>query len=194
MSSIKSILPLSDDTANAWYVNEETNPVEVTNRLGEVIPKGTVRRFNKADISAPGDRTGTKAHYKWKAVWPPSGRHWAYTADVMEELDKNNRLVYSASGRPYEKRYLDESKGTPLQTLWTDISQLRGMGKHAEESEWLDYNTQKPEGLLERIAKTSSNPGDLVADFFAGSGTTWLLPRTSGVGGLAVILAAGAFT
>ena len=107
----KVYLPLSDDTANAWYVNEETTPVEVTNRLGEVIPKGTVRRFNKADISAPGDRTGTKAHYKWKAVWPPSGRHWAYTADVMEELDKNNRLVYSASGRPYEKRYLDEIKG-----------------------------------------------------------------------------------
>ena len=90
----------------------------------------------------------------------------------MQELENEGRLVYSSTGRVYEKRYLDESKGTPLQTIWDDVSQLRGMSKHSEKSEWLNYNTQKPEGLLERIIKVSSNEGDLVADFFCGSGTT----------------------
>lgn len=67
----KVYVPLSDETADSWYVNEETTDHEAVNRLGEVLPKGTVRRFNKADLSAPGDRSGTKAHYEWKAVWPP---------------------------------------------------------------------------------------------------------------------------
>jgi hypothetical protein len=90
----------------------------------------------------------------------------------MRELEKEGRLIYSSTGRVYEKRYLDESKGTPLQTIWDDVSQLRGMSKRTEKSEWLNYNTQKPEALLERIISVSSNPGDLVADFFGGSGTT----------------------
>ena len=55
----------------------------------------------------------------------------------------------------------------PLQTVWTDISQINPMAQ-----ERLDYPTQKPEALLERIIKASSNEGDLVADFFCGSGTT----------------------
>ncbi len=164
--------PLSEETANNWYTNEEAVTNDIINRLGITIRKGTVRRFNKADISAPGDRQGTKAHHEWKGCWPPKGRHWQYTHERMIELEKENRLIYSSTGRVYEKRYLDESKGTPLQTLWDDVSQLRGMSKHSEASEWLDYNTQKPEALLERVISVSSNPGDLVADFFCGSGTT----------------------
>jgi DNA modification methylase len=164
--------PLSEETANNWYTNEEAVTNDLINRLGITIRKGTVRRFNKADISAPGDRQGTKAHYEWKSCWPPKGRHWQYTYERMVELEKENRLIYSSTGRVYEKRYLDESKGTPLQTLWDDVSQLRGMSKHSEASEWLDYNTQKPEALLERVISVSSNPGDLIADFFCGSGTT----------------------
>jgi DNA modification methylase len=168
----KVFLPLSEDTADTWYTNEEIATKDVLNRSGSPIKKGTVRRFNKADISAPGDRKGTKAHYEWNGVHPPPGRHWAYTADVMKTLDEEGRLVYSESGRPYEKRYLDESKGTPLQTIWSDISQLRGMSKRSAESEWLDYATQKPRALLERIIEVSSQPGSLIADFFLGSGTS----------------------
>jgi site-specific DNA-methyltransferase (adenine-specific)/adenine-specific DNA-methyltransferase len=62
--------------------------------------------------------------------------------------------------------FLDEAKGVPLPNLWTDIAMIKG-GKEA-----VDYPTQKPEALLERIIKASSNEGDLVADFFVGSGTT----------------------
>jgi adenine-specific DNA-methyltransferase len=69
---------------------------------------------------------------------------------------------------PYMRRYLDESKGVPLQDIWDDIQMLRGI--NGEER--LGYPSQKPEALLERIIKASRNEGDLVADFFAGSGTT----------------------
>lgn len=176
----KVFIPLSQETADNWYTNEEIAQEDIVNRLGQVIKKGSVRRFNKADISAPGDRSGTAAHYGWKGCWPPPGRHWQYTRDVMERLEKEGRLVYSGTGRVYEKRYLDESKGTPLQTLWTDVSQLRGMSKRAAFSEWQNFETQKPEALLERILTASSNEGDLVADFFCGSGTTGAIAEKLG--------------
>ena len=63
--------------------------------------------------------------------------------------------------------FLDEMSGVPLSDIWTDINYLAGGAKES-----LDYPTQKPEALLERIVKASSNEGDLVADFFCGSGTT----------------------
>ena len=68
---------------------------------------------------------------------------------------------------PRLKRYESEHEGVPLQDIWTDISKI-----HNQSSELLGYATQKPEALLDRIIKASSNQGDLVADFFCGSGTT----------------------
>src|SRR5215510_16471436 len=68
---------------------------------------------------------------------------------------------------PRLRRYEDEVKGVPLQDLWLDIKLM-----HNISSERTGYATQKPEALLERILKASSNEGDLVADFFCGSGTT----------------------
>ncbi len=168
----KQFVPLSEETADTWYTNEEIVEEDVVNRAGRSLKTGTVRRFNKADISAPGPRVGTEAHYQWKGHWPPSGRHWAYRKAVMEELENQGRLIYSRSGRVYEKRYLDESAGVPAQSIWTDISFLRGMSKRSAVSEWLNFPTQKPEALLDRIIKASSNEGDLVLDCFAGSGTT----------------------
>lgn len=63
--------------------------------------------------------------------------------------------------------YLDELEGDIVDSVWDDVNPVNPMG-----SEKVDYPTQKPESLLERIIKASSNEGDLVADFFCGSGTT----------------------
>ncbi len=68
---------------------------------------------------------------------------------------------------PSYKQYLHESKGKQVEDIWVDIDLPNPMA-----TERLDYPTQKPEALLERIIKASSNEGDLVADFFVGSGTT----------------------
>jgi len=87
----------------------------------------------------------------------------------MEEMEAEGRLVYSKSGMVYQKRYLDESKGVSIQDVWTDIPMLRGIHQDGER---LGYPTQKPETLLERILKASSNEGDVVLDPFCGCGTT----------------------
>jgi adenine-specific DNA-methyltransferase len=113
-------------------------------------------------------KAGGNTRYPWNGVTPPPGRYWAYSYEKMQQMEADGRLVYSASGMPYMKRYLDESKGVQLQDWWDDISMLRGISK----AERLGYPTQKPEALLDRIIRASSNENDLVLDCFCGSGTT----------------------
>ena len=99
--------------------------------------------------------------------WNGHLRTWRWTKENMQELERIGRLVYTSSGMPEYKRYLDESEGVPLQSIWTDIDPVNSQAKEDTQ-----YATQKPQALLDRIVKTSSNEGDLVADFFCGSGTT----------------------
>lgn len=117
--------------------------------------------------TAPGSRVGTRAHYRWRGVWPPANRHWAWTEDVMEQLELDDRLVYSSTGTPRLKRYVDDGEGVRIQDLWLDINPLS-----AHSAERTGYETQKPSQLLRRIVESSSNPGDLVLDPFSGTGTT----------------------
>jgi DNA methylase len=86
----------------------------------------------------------------------------------MAELDKQARLVYSGTGMTYQKRYLDESKGVPLQDWWDDISMVRGIQRRSPSN----YPTEKPEALIARIMDVGTNSGDLILDCFIGSGTT----------------------
>lgn len=122
------------------------------------------RRFQLVSTTGAG---ATSKDYQWKGMAPPRGRHWAYSKEKMEELDQSGRLVYSKSGMPRVKYYLDEQSGPPLQCLWNDIKTV-----NSQATERIDYPTQKPEALLERIIKASSNESDLVLDCFCGSGTT----------------------
>lgn len=141
---------LSEKTINDWYKH---------------IDPETGRRYNLADCSSPNPRPNMMYNYKG-VPYPPNG--WRYSLEKMQELDEQGRLHITKKTIKY-KRYLDESKGVLMPNLWDDISQIRGYGTTKER---LDYPTQKPEALLERIIKASSNEGDLVADFFCGSGTT----------------------
>jgi len=70
---------------------------------------------------------------------------------------------------PDGRQYLDENKGIAMDTVWGDIPGVHSMKARSES---VNFQTQKPEALLKRIILASSNPGDLVADFFCGSGTT----------------------
>ena len=123
--------------------------------------------FQLITCTAPGDREGTRAHYNWRGQLPPPGRHWAWRKEKMEEFDRQGRLVHSSSGVPRLKRYSDEGRGVAVQDVWLDINRL---DSHSRER--VGFETQKPVALLERIIAASSNPGDLVLDPFAGSGTT----------------------
>ena len=88
--------------------------------------------------------------------------------DKVDEDGKNYKIYFNKDGS--ERRvYLDSSKGRPITDCWVDIIGFQTVNRHLE---YLGYPTQKPEKLLERIIKVSSNEGDLVGDFFCGSGTT----------------------
>ncbi len=176
----KLYTPLSKKTQDSWYKKTEVATKTLVNRIGKRIPKGTVRRYNLGDVSASGSRIGTRAHYEWKGKFPRNGSHWRYVKEKMEELEREGRLYHSKSGTPYEKRYLDESKGTPLQTIWTDIPMLRGMFKHTKGAEYQGYPTQKPVALLERIIEASSNEGDIVLDPMCGCGTALVAAQNLG--------------
>ena len=124
------------------------------------------RKYQLIDLSAPGDRTGTRAHYEWKGRFPPKGRHWAQTEDTMKKFESEERIIYSSTGTPRFKQYLDEMSGLKIQDIWIDMKAIS-----SQANERLGYATRKPEALLERIIKASSNEGDIVLDPFCGCGT-----------------------
>jgi adenine-specific DNA-methyltransferase len=128
-----------------------------------VEPDG--RRYWKEDATGAGK--GPARRFGEKEILPPAGRHWRWTQENVDELYAAGRFVFTKSGRPEFKRYLDEQEGAHICDIWDDIKRINQVA-----DERTGYATQKPEALLERIIKASSNEGDLVADFFSGSGTT----------------------
>jgi len=124
------------------------------------------RFYRLADLSSPNLRPNLKYEYKG---CPPPPNGWAVSLEKMKQMDSEGRLEFPTlpGGRLQRRRFLDELKGQPVQNLWDDIFPVNPMAL-----EGLGYPTQKPESLLERILKTSTHEGDLVGDFFIGSGTT----------------------
>lgn len=130
------------------------------------IEEGTGRKFYPGPITAPG--SGPSRIFRGKEILPPAGRHWSYSQENIDELERQDRIYYSSTGTPYLKEYEDEyvEQGRRVQSIWDDILPSK------TGNELVDYATQKPEALLERIIKASSDEGMLVADFFGGSGVT----------------------
>lgn len=120
------------------------------------------RRFEDDNLTAYGLKGGGY-EYEWKGVT----KLWRMPIQSMERLEREGRIYYTRTGGARYKRYLDEMPGAPVSDLWVDITRL-----NSQAHEKAGYDTQKPEALVERILKVSSDPNDLVADFFCGSGTT----------------------
>ena len=97
--------------------------------------------------------------------WNGNDLQWHISKERMQMLHDDNRLEYSPnSGIPRVKKFLDEMDGIPVKDVWNDIKQIQGVEK-------LDYATQKPVALLNRILKMFSNENSIVLDPCAGSGT-----------------------
>lgn len=125
----------------------------------------TGRYYKTSDLTAA--KPGGDTSYKWKGMFPSKGRYWAYSKANMERFDLEGRIVYTRNGMPRLKHYLDEMPGISSQDTWIDVPPISAKAK-----ERLGYPTQKPEALLERIIKASSNEGDVVLDAYCGCGTT----------------------
>lgn len=126
------------------------------------------RYYTGQDLTFTGNSASRK--FTWRGATPPPGRVWGMDYDQLEDLYKRGLILLRRDGIPRldgYKVYLDDKKGTPLTNLWDDVDRVGNTS-----SERIDYATQKPEALLERIIKASSNEGMLVADFFGGSGVT----------------------
>lgn len=152
--------------SNAYTWTPQYTPYDQTyiDTFYRHVEPGTGRKYRLSDLTAA--KGGGDTLYEWKGARPYTGRAWAYSRENMEKFDAEGRLVYSKTGMPSYKRYLDEMPGVPLQDLWDDIPPI---GPQAAER--LGYPTQKPLALLERIISSSSNPGDIVLDPFCGCGT-----------------------
>jgi DNA modification methylase len=129
------------------------------------IEAGTGRRYRKGDLTA--NKPGGNTLYEWKGLRPYKGRYWPFSKEKMAEFEAQGRLVYTRSGMPEYKRYLDEMPGRPAQDVWEDILPI-----NSQAIERLGYPTQKPEALLDRIITASSNEGDVVLVAYCGCGTT----------------------
>ena len=122
------------------------------------------RRYQLDNLTGPGGAAKGNPQYEFLGVT----RYWRYTKEKMQDLYEKGRIVQTKQGTvPRYKRYLDEMLGIPLQDVWTDILPISSQAR-----ERLGYPTQKPESLLERILKASSNEGDVVLDAYCGCGTT----------------------
>lgn len=123
------------------------------------------RRYALTDLRSPHPRPNLTYDYQG---YKPHPNGWTVSIDRMRQLDAEGRLYFpeNKNGRIRLKRYLDEMPGVPLGNVWDDISPVPSRAR-----ERLTYQTQKPEALLERIIRTSSNEGDVVLDPFCGCGT-----------------------
>jgi site-specific DNA-methyltransferase (adenine-specific) len=119
-------------------------------------------RFLDRDLTA-GGLSGGGYNYDWKGI----KKLWRCPIETMQKYEEKNKLYYTRNGTPRLKQYLEEMPGVPLTNLWNDIPPI-----NSQASERLGYPTQKPEALLERIIKASSNKGDVILDAYCGCGTT----------------------
>lgn len=130
------------------------------------VEEGTGRRYKKVPVHAPGTRNGATG-MPWRGLMPPEGKHWQFTPDKLDEMDANGEIYWSSNGNPRRKVYLDRSNGIPVQDIWLDYLDVNN-----QNTLITGYPTEKNIDMLKRIVETSSRPGDLVLDCFAGSGTT----------------------
>lgn len=133
-----------------------------------VYDDGDGRLYSRDPVTNPSSTPSPSLIYEYKGYKPPE-KGWAFSLETMKEWDKKGLLYFppDKKQRIRRKTFLSSYDGQPIQNLWTDIYVINSQAKES-----VDYATQKPEALLERIIKASSNEGDLVCDFFGGSGTT----------------------
>lgn len=196
-SSAKKWGPISDNIlyytkSNDFVWNKVYQPYDqqfVDDHYSHEDERG---QYRAGDLTGSGTRQGDSGQ-PWRGVNPTdSGRHWAIpnaslsvaypdrdlsdlsVQERLDLLDEAGLVHWPTRGeKPRHKRYLDEAEGVLIQDI---ISDIRPLGAHAKER--LSYPTQKPEALLERIIRASSNEGDIVFDPFCGCGTAIVAAHT----------------
>ena len=153
---------------NAFVWNRPYEPWEMDRIIEQypcIDPK-TGKRYKKVPIHAPGTRNGETGK-AWRGKMPPPGKHWQYTPQKLDELDAAGEIYWSPTGNPRRMVFFDSDKGIPIQDIW-----LNYRDSVNQSQKTTGYPTEKNLDMLKMIVAASSNPGDIVLDCFAGSGTT----------------------
>lgn len=147
-----------------WNSQYEPYTEEALKRDYKYVDERTGRKYRLAPLDGPGGAGKGNPFYEFLGVQG----YWRYSQERMQRLFDEGRIVKSKTGKTISQiLFLDEAKGKSVDNLWLDLNRIA-----PNSNESLGYPTQKPITLLERVLKTSSNEGDLVADFFCGCGTT----------------------
>ena len=162
------------DEANAIYSNPDNDP------RGSWLPGDPYanKPYSKGQYTIVGP-TG-------REFSPPPGRFWRISEEKLRELDKEGRIWWGPTGnaRPSIKRYLSEVGDLVPRTLWSknDVGSNRTSKNEMRElfPGVSSFDTPKPERLMKRVLEISTNPGELVLDSFAGSGTTGAVAHKMG--------------
>lgn len=148
-----------------FTLDDENTQKYIEERFNNIDSNG--RRFMKSPLQSPNYRANLIYDYKGYKT-PPKG--YSIKREVMEQWDKEGKLHFpeKKSQNINRKIYLDEYKGQPISSLWSDIFVINPMSKERVEF----TSGQKPEALLKRIMDMVTKENDIVLDFFVGSGTT----------------------
>lgn len=150
-------LPTSTDSLFVYFKSEKSGFVDISAKL-ENQREGYWRR---TDDSA-GERRPRERYVFGKTFAPPAGKHFKFSQSTMEKMIEEGRLRYNERLDRLEY-FVPPTDTKILDTNWTDIPGY---------SFTTGYPTENAEPLLERVINVSTRPGDLIADFFNGSGTT----------------------
>ena len=151
----------SDSIWNAPY---EPYTAEILERDYRYTDPETGERYRLMPVDGPGGAAKGNPYYEFLGV----KGYWRYSQETMQALYEKGEIILSSTGRSLSrKKFLKGAKGTPVTDFWGDVNRIS-----PTSSERLNYATQKPEALLERIVLASSNENNVIADFNGGSGTT----------------------
>ena len=160
-SNIKDMVLFYTKSKNyVWNEPLEKMAEENVARLFNKIDKNG-RRYTTNPLHAPGQTMNGRSGQEWKGMLPPKGRHWRYSPEILDQLDKQGLIERSKNGVPRKIIYADDYGLKRIQDIW-----------EFKDSQTPSYPTEKPAGLLDLIIRTSSNRDQIVLDSFCGSGTT----------------------
>jgi DNA modification methylase len=144
--------------------NAPTVPQDEATAKGHDMMQDAGGVYRVSDLTGAGQ--GPARRFGDREIAPPPGRHWQFDQAGIDDLMQKGRVVFSRGGKPRLKTYVKDLPGVSVRDIWTDVEPI-----NAAAAERLGYPTQKPEALLERIIRASSNEGDVVMDPFCGCGT-----------------------
>jgi len=155
------------------YFKGQYLPVGEEDNSYPYIEAKTGKRWGSFDFTQAGQ--GPARYFGDKLLEPPSGKHWIWSQERIDVGLREGLIFFTKNGTPRVKKYLENKKGDYLGDLWIDEriwADEETAPISANSKERVNYDTQKPIGLLNRIVEASSPENGLIADFFAGSGTT----------------------